>query len=220
MNIPNHVGISPDGNRRYAREHRLPLENAYELGAQKALEVVDSCLKREVKEISFYGTSASNLLKRPKGEIAALQSGVVYFCHRLTEKKIPFHLIGDPKDAVIETYAELFRESVGGAECPIHIDAAGADNIRGELAPLFDAIIKLGVEKVWARPEHFIRTAGVGPIDLVIRTGNRKRLSNFLPWQSGNAELYFVEALWPNFELDMLEQAFTWFNEQARTRGS
>jgi|SRR3989344_2021323 len=224
-NIPNHVGIIPDGNRRYSKREKTNLLQAYLKGSEIALETVEWARAAGVKHISFFGTSNENVLCRPPSEIVALRKGVFHFCEKILLQNTTLHLVGDiesmgqtPKER--KAFRWLKEQSCASGKFVVHADVNYSGDIRFELAPLFEAIKLHGLEKVMLAPERYISSAGVPPIDLVIRLGGKPRLSGFLPFQTTYAELYFRDELWGDFNLEIFDDALKWFAKQDRSKGA
>jgi undecaprenyl diphosphate synthase len=225
MKIPYHIGIIPDGNRRYAKREGISLEKAYLIGADIALSTIQWAKDIGVKHISLFGTSHENVLARPDVEITALRKGVVYFCDKVIEQGIALHLVGNigeiaqsPKEK--QLFLKFSKESKVSDKFTVHADVNYSGEIRNELQPLFESIKKYGIEKIEKNPEKFISSADVPPVDLVIRVGGKPRLSGFLPFQTTYAELYFRDELWGDFNKQIFDEAIQWFKKQDRTKGA
>lgn len=226
MNIPNHVGIIPDGNRRYAVKEGLTLRESYLHGARIALDITIAAKSRGVRHVSFFGTSHANVLKRPEREMKAFREGVIYFCEKVClDFRWSLHLVGDI-DGIAETSAQkqtflrLRQASTANGEFVVHAGVNYSGEVEAELQPLFTAIKTHGLKAVQRHPHRFITSAGVPPVDLLIRTGGRRRLSGFLPFQTAYAELFFCEDLWGYFSPRMFTRALRWFSTQDRTQGA
>lgn len=225
MKIPYHIGVIPDGNRRYAKREHIPLEKAYLVGAEIALNTMQWAKDIGSKHISFFGTSNENVLSRSDEEITDLRKGVLYFCNKVLQKGFALHLVGDvehitqsPKEK--EFFLGLKNKSSVGDDFTVHADVNYSGEIGNELRPLFESIRKYGIDKVEQNPEKFISSAGVPPVDLVIRVGGKPRLSGFLPFQTTYAELYFRDELWGDFTKKIFDESIEWFNKQDRTKGA
>jgi undecaprenyl diphosphate synthase len=225
MKIPNHIGIIPDGNKRYAKEKKISLSQAYLEGANIALNAVEWARIAGVKHVSFFGTSNENVLGRPNKEMLALKRGIVYFCREILSQDISLHLVGaieeiaqTPKEK--KTFLAFKKRSSARGDFVVHADVNYSGEIGAELKPLFQAIKRYGLERVQKSPEKFISSAGVPPVDLVIRTGGKPRLSGFLPFQTTYAELYFMDNLWGYFDEDMFIESLAWFGKQDRSKGA
>ncbi len=225
MKIPYHIGVIPDGNRRYSKQGNIPLEKAYMVGADIALNMIDWAKTIGVKHISFFGTSNENVLGRSNEEITDLRKGVIYFCNEILKRGLALHIVGDiegiaQSPAEKKIFKDINKQSRISEDFTVHADVNYSGEIKNELAPLFEAIKKYGIEKVEKDPAHFISSADVPPIDLVIRVGGKPRLSGFLPFQTTYAELYFREELWGDFTKKKFDEAIEWFGKQDRTKGT
>src|ERR1035437_4887947 len=105
MKIPNHIGIIPDGNRRYAKRENISLDEAYIVGADIALDAIQWAKDIGVNHISLFGTSHENVLNRSDEEITVLRKGVLYFCDEGVKPHLTLHLVGD-----IESIAQSPKE--------------------------------------------------------------------------------------------------------------
>ena len=224
-NAPIHIGIIPDGNRRYAACQRKSLVWSYTHGAQIALETARWAKAAGVRDVSFFGISNENLRRRHPREIEALREGVVYFCELVQDYKIDLHLVGnidglDLTEMHRKRLEDVSRKAYVGGAFTVHADINYSGDVRSELAPLFCAIEKHGIETVKNAPEKFILSAGVPPVDLVIRTGGKARLSGFLPFQTTQAQLYFRNDLWGEFRKDIFDEALRWYELQDKTLGA
>ncbi len=225
MKIPHHIGVIPDGNRRYAQVKNISLLQSYMRGADVALNTIEWARNVGVKHISFFGTSNENVLRRPVSEMTALRKGVLYFCKEVLASNTQLHLVGDIR-GIAQTPKERreFLALQGGkytsGNFVVHADINYSGEIRSELRPLFQAIKRHGLDRVRRSPEKFISSAGVPPVDLVIRLGGKPRLSGFLPFQTTYAELYFRDELWGYFNNVMFAEALEWFSKQDRSMGT
>jgi tritrans,polycis-undecaprenyl-diphosphate synthase [geranylgeranyl-diphosphate specific] len=209
--VPRHVGIILDGNRRFAKQLMIKPWKGHEWGAKRFDEIFEVARKAGVKELTLYVFSLENL-GRPKKELDYLMNlfrkeferfkndsrvqkyGVrVNFIGRLdvfpedVQKKAR-ELMELTKDN--DSYFINFAMGYGGREEVIHATKLIAEKIsKGEMA--VDDIN----EEVFSKNVYISSQP-----DLIIRTGGEKRLSNFLMWQSGYAELMFVDTKWPEFK--------------------
>lgn len=189
-NIPNHIGIIPDGNRRFAKVHNIPLRQAYIHGAKIGMDIVRSACLAGVKHLTFFAVSNNNLLKREEVEIDGLRMGIISFCSMLVTSKTQFQLVGEPDEVIDHLMAKFLREQRTKEEFIVHV--------------ILDESLKAD---------------DVPPINLVIRTGNRHSLSGFLPRQTSFAELYFTEVLWGDFRYALFNESLNWYSKQVQLEG-
>lgn len=220
--LPEHIGLIMDGNRRWAR--RMGIANpsiGHRYGAEHVEDVLRWCERVGIKHVSVYVCSTENLRRRGAAEIAFLMEVIEQVVSgRLgrADASWQVHVVGmldvlptgtahALKDAVDRT-----RDCTTGAHVTLAVGYGGrqelVDAVRSLIydraaagASVAEVAEALTVDQI---AEH-LYTAGQPDPDLVIRTSGEQRLSNFLPWQSAHSELYFCEAYWPAFrEIDLL----------------
>ena len=229
-NIPRHIAIILDGNRRFAQKSGLNKLQGHVLGAKKLEEVLKWCQELGVKHITVYAFSTENF-NRPSEEVKALMDlfaekfKKVAKNERVHKYKIRIRAIGDlnrlPKQVrrAIEEAQEV-TQGYDGHTLNIAVGYGG----RAELAEAVRKIcerIKRGELKPSDVDESIINshlyTAGIPDPDLVIRTSGEERLSGFLLWQSAYSELYFCEADWPEFnKIEFLRAIRTYQGRERR----
>lgn len=229
-NIPRHIAIILDGNRRFAQKSGLNKLQGHVLGAKKLEEVLKWCQELGVKHITVYAFSTENF-NRPSEEVKALMDlfaekfKKVAKNERVHKYKIRIRAIGDlnrlPKQVrrAIEEAQEV-TQGYDGHTLNIAVGYGG----RAELAEAVRRIcerIERGELKPSDVDESIINshlyTAGIPDPDLVIRTSGEERLSGFLLWQSAYSELYFCEADWPEFnKIEFLRAIRTYQGRERR----
>jgi|SRR3989344_530798 len=224
--IPNHVAVVPNGNRRGSRISDISLEEAYLLGAARALEVVHSAKDMGVKHVSFFGLSVENLNNRSTEEIDALMEGALNFCDEAMDLGFTLHPFGFIDEfAGVEKYEPLYRrlkrlreDYEPSDQFTIHVAANYSGKAQHELRPLFEALYN-EFPVAQRDPMKYILSGGVPDVDLFIRTGGEQRTSGLLPFQSSYAELYFTPTFWPDFTAEKFQEAVKWFGSQPRNFG-
>lgn len=224
--IPRHIAIIMDGNRRWAKQRRLLTIEGHRAGERVIEPVALRCKELGVLAVSFYTLSTENL-KRPPEEVEALlnvlRMGAAPMLERLAREDIRFTPLGDlelfPEDIRnILLHAAEITQDKRGMRINLALSYGGKNEIVRAVRKLNrDGIVNDAIteESLSAR----LDTADQPDPELVIRTGGRSRLSNFLPWQTVYAELYFTDTLWPDFTVEELNTAVVWFQEQIRTFG-
>jgi len=223
-NVPKHIAIILDGNRRYAKKLGIAKFKGHEKGFNKIKELLEWCIELGVKEVTLYCFSTENF-KRDKTEVDYLFG--------LFRKKIgdfkKDKLIHDNKVKIsVVGRIGMFPEDMQKEMKEIMDDTKDYDNYklnlalayggRGEIVDAVKKIISFGVKEV---SEELIKENLYLPndVDILIRPGGEKRLSNFLLWQSSYAELWFSEKLWPEFDKEDLIKAVEWYRERERRFG-
>lgn len=219
------LAITPDGNRRYAKKYNLTLEESYRRGFEKAEEVFDWCLEvPDLKSATIYALSTENF-RRNRNELETLFFLYDYYFKKLARNskihsnRVRVRIVGR------ETELEPIKEAI------IELQNATKDydgytlNIAlgyGGRAEIIDAIKKAaGRGAIGGLTEDNFSQYLYQPddIDLMIRTGASRRLSNFLLWQTSYAELYFLDKLWPEFEKEDFDNAIAAYNDAKKNFG-
>jgi undecaprenyl diphosphate synthase len=196
---PRHVGFIPDGNRRWAKARGLPPEAGYAHGIAPAMALFELCERLGVPEVSVYGFTQDNT-RRPAEQTARYREAVVAFAHEI-EQRAALLVVGDERSPVFPPELLPFRRRRGAG---IKVNLLANYGWSWDLDGL---------------REGCLRSADVSRIDLVVRWGGGRRLSGFLPVQSVYADIFVVDAYWPDFEPRHFLDALGWFSRQDRTLG-
>jgi undecaprenyl diphosphate synthase len=224
--LPRHVAIIMDGNRRWARQHDRPELEGHAAGVEAIREILRHAVRRGVRVMTLYAFSRENWARSDDeviGLFQLLEGAIRSETDELRHQGVHVRLLGRLDELPDET-----RRSIGEA-----LDAtAEGDRLVLNIAfnyagrtELVDAVRRLVAQGV--APESIdegmisaaLYTAGLPDPDLVIRTGGEQRLSNFLIWQSAYAEFYFCDALWPDFGPDTFDEALLEFARRHRRFG-
>jgi undecaprenyl diphosphate synthase len=221
---PAHVGIVPDGNRRYAERAGMSKVDAYDLAARKAVEAVRWCLDLGVTHLSAFGVSQENIALRPRDEVVMLHDSLLRFCEEVgTVAGARLRLFGDiaglPRDLPASPRLVALAERTGTGPARLIVHVGINYSAQAEVAQLLRAVQAHGTETVALKPADHLLSAGVPPVDLMVRTGGCQRLSGFLPLQTAYAELWFSETLWPELTRVEFERALAWYARQERRMG-
>jgi tritrans,polycis-undecaprenyl-diphosphate synthase [geranylgeranyl-diphosphate specific] len=232
--IPRHVAVIQDGNRRFARDQGIQTAVGHRLGADTTEQVLDWACDLGVRHITLYTFSTENF-RRDREELASLfalfqeKFRAILRDERVHRNHIRVRMIGDrsllPDDLLetIDAAEEATREyddyfinvalAYGGRNEIVHAARSILGEVRrGALAPA--AITPDTVES------HLHRGAPVPPVDLIIRTGNDSRTSNFLPWLANGHEsaVYFCAPYWPAFRKIDLLRAMRVYDQRMRLK--
>jgi len=226
-NIPSHIAIIMDGNRRWARARGLPDIKGHEEGANTLEKIVEAAEKLGVKTITVYALSTENLKERAKREVVGLfnlmRSGYQTKIKKMMQNGVRVSVIGEAEGlpATIKRIIEEIRKTYIKNES-IKLNIALNYGGKKELVEAIKDIVKSGIDVNKINDELIAKhlyTEGQRDPDLVIRTGGRIRLSNFLLWQTAYSELYFTQTLWPDFGPSDLKKAIDWYQTQKRNFG-
>jgi undecaprenyl diphosphate synthase len=226
-NIPQHIAIIMDGNRRWARTRGLADKKGHEAGALALENLIEPAAKLGIKTITVYALSTENLRERAKREVSAifyiLRSSFKEKLKKLVDKGVRVDILGEmeglPKS--IKKIIEDLRKTYIKNET-IKVNVALNYGGKKELIEAIKEIVKEGVDVNKINDEIIAKhlyTSGQTDPDLVIRTGGYIRLSNFLIWQTAYSELYFTTVLWPDFDESELKKAIVWYQNQKRNFG-
>lgn len=226
-NIPSHIAIIMDGNRRWARARNLPDIKGHEAGAETLERIVDEASRLGIKTITVYALSTENIRERAKREVFGLFNLMRKVYHkrlsRMMQKGVRVSILGEVvglPEAIKKLIEEIKKVYIKNESIQLNI----ALNYGGkkELIKAVKDIVKQGIDVKKINEElleKHLYTKGQTNPELVIRTGGRIRLSNFLLWQTAYSELYFTTKLWPDFDPKELRKAIAWYQSQKRNFG-
>ena len=228
--LPLHVGIIMDGNRRWAKKRNLPVSVGHSKGAETFKKLALYCNKIGLRHLTVYAFSTENW-KRSEQEISSLMLLFRKYLKMVMEKfkdeniRIKFigdisKFSGDIKD-MIKTI-EFETENRTGLNLNIAMNYGGRAEILRAIQNISKEVQnkKLKCENISEELiENNLYTVGQGDVDLIIRTANEKRISNFLLWQAAYAEFYFTNVLWPDFSEKEFDKAIIEYNKRIRKFG-
>ena len=227
-NIPQHIAIIMDGNRRWARAHHLPDIKGHEAGSDALEKVVESAGNLGVKTVTVYALSTENIKERAKREVIGLfnlmRRGYQTKLKKMMKNGVKVSVLGE-LEGLPETVRRIINEirKTYIKQESIKLNIALNYGGKKELVEAIKDIVKEGidVDKINEKLiERHLYTNGIPDPELVIRTGGRSRLSNFLLWQTAYSEVYFTKTLWPDFNGEGLKRAIIWYQNQKRNFGS
>jgi len=232
--LPKHVAVMLDGNRRWAeRNFGAKAQVGHTAGGKKIHEFLGWCDDLEIPVVTLYMLSIENLTKRSNDELDALLRIIGDVATELAEaKKWRVRLVGDRDSLPVQLRARIEIAEKATADLDgLHVNLAVAYGGRNEIAEAMKNILRMHSEagtKIedlaeLLSPElitEHLYTGGQPDPDLIIRTSGEQRLSGFLLWQSSNSELYFEEALWPDFRRVDFLRALRAFGKRNRRFGA
>ena len=231
INMPNHIAIIMDGNRRWAKQRNLPIKLGHKQGAETLKAIVRYANKIGLKYITVYAFSTENW-KRSKEEVEALMSLLEMYLNSFTEdadtENIVIKVLGDI-DALSESLQKGIENAVKrtenntGITFSIALNYGGRDEIVHAVKKIATDV-KEGKLKIDQITEDVISnnlyTKSMPDPDLLIRTSGELRLSGFLTWQSVYSEFLFIDKLWPDFSTDDLDMAIKEYSKRTRKFGA
>lgn len=223
QNIPAHVAIIPDGNRRWAKNKGLPSLEGHRKGAQNFEKLADKAREMGIQCFTTWVFSTENW-KRPQDEIDYLFDIARKYVKKYKEKclreKTRFIHLGRkdrlPEDIVRELIdIEEKTKEYTSFNIALGFDYGGHDEIVRAVEVLKNKNLPITMESI----ENNLDTKGLPPPDFIIRTSGELRLSGFLSWQSAYAELYFPNIHFPDFTPELFEKAVLDFAKRDRRFG-
>lgn len=223
MNDLVHLAIIMDGNGRWAKRQGKERSFGHNEGAKKVREITKYAAKMGIKYLTLYAFSTENW-NRPKAEVAILMKLLSKYLHSemsiLKENNICFDVIGDMSKLSTTLQKEILHVKEATKECTgLRQILAINYGAHDEILRAINKSLHVNGEITKEILESNLDTAGIPPVDLLLRTGGDYRLSNFLLWQSAYAELFFTKTLWPEFSMGELEAIVSEYKTTERRYG-
>jgi len=213
MRIPGHIGIIPDGNRRWAESRGLSKEMGYASGLKPGLKLYKLCKELGIQELTYYGFTMDNT-KRPNEQTEAFTKACIKAVEMLSKEDASLRVIGNtssskfPEELLEYTERKVFGK--GGIKINFLVN-------YGWQWDLLELYRKKRTSK--RAINDYLKSNDVSRVDLIIRWGGRRRLSGFLPIQSVYSDFYVIDDYWPDFKPEHLFQALKWYDKQDITLG-
>ena len=230
LKMPNHVAIILDGNGRWAKAKGMPRNYGHVQGAKTVEVICEEAYKMGIQYLTVYAFSTENW-NRPQDEVDALMKllrNYMKTCLKTAEKnRMCVRVLGDKTrlDEDIRTRIAELEEATknnDGLHFQIAINYGGRDEIvravRRISQEVKDGVLEAGDITAESIADH-LDTRGIPEPDLLIRTCNEQRISNFLLWQLAYTEFYFTPVPWPDFTKEELEKAVEAYNHRDRRYG-
>ena len=229
-NLPKHIGIIMDGNRRWAKENNLSTKEGHKAGAKNLETIAKFCNNIGIKYLTVYAFSTENW-KRTKEEVSALmfilKANLDSMLRKMDLENIKIRVIGEKENIPpdIQTKIDKLVEKTknntgltlniafnyGGRREIVHATKVLAEKVKNGEMDINDITEDSISESIY--------TAGQPDPDLIIRTSKELRISGFLTWQSTYSEFYFPETFWPAFSEDNLIEAIKAYQHRNRRFG-
>ncbi len=230
LTMPRHVAIILDGNGRWARSKGMPRNYGHVQGAKTVETICEDAYRMGIQYLTVYAFSTENW-GRPRDEVDALMKllrNYMKTCLKTAEKnRMCVRVLGEKSrlDEDIRSRIQELEEATkdnDGLHFQIAINYGGRDEIVRASRKMAEAVAegKLRPEEITEETlSGFLDTAGIPEPDLLIRTCNEQRISNFLLWQLAYTEFYFTPVLWPDFTKEELMKAVEAYNHRDRKYG-
>ena len=228
--VPEHVAIIMDGNGRWAIERGLPRTSGHKEGAKAVRRIIDDCISLKIPILTLYAFSTENW-KRPKSEVLYLinlfKNVLIEEKEHLINNRIKVNFLGRsnflPK-SLVEKMQEIKNATNKNTVLSLNIaiNYGGRAEIVDAIKKIASKIVnkKLNIDEI---DENIVKEnlyiKQLPDPDLLIRTGNEMRISNFMLWQIAYTELYVSPAYWPDFDRNKLMEAISNFQKRTRKYG-
>jgi undecaprenyl diphosphate synthase len=212
--LPRHIGIIPDGNRRWALKNGYEKQDGYQYGIDPGFTLYKMCLDLGIEEMTFYGFTVDNT-KRPAIQTRAFQSACVDSVTKLANRDADLLIVGNTNSPLFPQELLPYAKRVKFGKGLIKINFLVNYGWNWDLNYPFknnNSLCKSDLTKEIASSE-------ISEIDLIIRWGGRRRLSGFLPVQSIYADFFVLDELWPDFKPEQFYRALEWYQDQDVTLG-
>lgn len=204
--IPRHIGIIPDGNRRWAVQKGLSKEEGYDHGISPGMKLFTICRDLGIEEMTFYGFTADNT-KRPSRQRIAFSEACVKAVETLSRENARLLVLGNTKSAMFPKKLLPY----------VSRQTFGTGGIKVNFLVNYSFEWDLGFHG--GALNSTLKSADISRMDLIIRWGGRRRLSGFLPVQSVYSDIYVVDDYWPDFTAKHVYDALAWYSVQDITLG-
>lgn len=236
-NIPNHIAIIPDGNRRWAKKRNMKPWEGHTAGAEIFGKLSEKALELGIKHLTFWGSSKDNLIKRPILEKKALLNifetyfQKLFSAKKICDKKIRVNVLGDWKKQFPNKLINILEDGIQKTQnhnqyfLNFLLAYDGMSDVISSIQSIANKLkdnpnkdIKITDKLVW---DNLI-TNELPEVDLIIRTGVENDPHNsvgFLMWQSRNSQYYFSDKMFPDFNAKEFEKAIIDFQKRERRFG-
>ena len=224
--IPKHLAIIMDGNGRWAQQRNKKRTFGHKAGVEKTREIVEACAEKGVQSLTLFAFSSENW-SRPEEEVSYLMELFILALKRevkmLNKNNAQLKFIGN-----ISGFSNKSQKSIADAQAQTSDNDGLQLNIAANYGGRWDIVnaankasIDLAAGELLSEEllNAQLTTKDLPPLDLMIRTGGEKRISNFLIWQAAYAELYFSDKLWPDFDSIELDKALAEYADRERRYG-
>jgi len=230
-NIPDHIAIIPDGNRRWAKNKGLESWKGHEVGAKNLEELIKKAMEKNIKCLSFWGSSLDNLSKRPISEKKALLEIYNKYFQKLLKNEdihrneVRVNVIGRWEEQFPEFLKNVIKEVIDKTKkyekkvLNFMLAYSGTDDMLQAIKSIKGKNINAEDIKLEDIKRNLM-TRDLPPVDFMIRTGGEPHNSNgFLMWDTANAQLYFSEIFFPDFSKEEFSEALEDYSRRGRRFG-
>ena len=224
MNKVSHIAIIMDGNGRWGKKKRKNRNFGHQSGVKVIEKIVKASINANIPILTFFTFSSENW-KRPKKEISFLFKLINYYfikeINNLIKNNIKINVIGNIKNLPGKVRLSLIDSMKKTKHCnKILVNLAINYGSQNEILEATKQMYKKGLSFNSKNLQNNLYTKGIPNPDILIRTGGKKRLSNFLLWQMAYTEIYFINKLWPDFKVIDYSKIINNFKKVKRNFGN
>ena len=223
MNSPKHVAIIMDGNGRWGLKKKKSRNYGHSEGVKVVEKIIAEAISNKIKYLTLFTFSTENW-KRPKKEVTflmyLLEKYIEKYLNNFDKKNIKLNIIGN-----IKKFPTSLKKKIKKAEIQTSNNKSIQINIAlnyGAKEEIVNSIKKIKILSLPINEKNIsnnLYTKNIPDPEILIRTGNRFRLSNFLLWQSSYAEIFFIKKLWPDFNKNDFKKILFKFSKIRRNFG-
>jgi undecaprenyl diphosphate synthase len=224
--VPRHLGLILDGNRRWAKEHNLPVYEGHKAGYRNMETILEAAMDRGVEYVSVYAFSTENWHRSAEEVRQLMRLFLWIFKHELENLKrhgVRVHVLGSKVrlgKALVKAIhnAEQETKDYKKGTLLFCLNYGG----QQEIVDTMKQLLAEGVDPADMTAERIsekLESGGVPPVDLIIRTSGEQRLSNFMLWQAAYSEFMFTPTKWPDFSVDELDEMLAVYANRHRRFG-
>jgi tritrans,polycis-undecaprenyl-diphosphate synthase [geranylgeranyl-diphosphate specific] len=233
QNLPKHIAIIPDGNRRWAKKHLLDVWLGHKKGTERLDKLLGVVIELNIPHLSFWGSSKDNLKKRPAREVKFLLDLFKRKFLELSENeivhgnRIKINIFGSWREQFPRDVKASLDKAIKNTKnystffLNFFIAYSGTDEVLGAVRCIAkkareNSSLKINQDLL----KSCLLTCDLPPVDLMIRTGGEPHLSDgFMMWETANSQLYFSDKLWPDFNEQDLRKAIEDYSKRGRRFG-
>ena len=223
-NKPEHIAFILDGNKRWAKKNNISLQKAYKKGLENISSLINNCLEIELKYLTLFTLSSENIQRQSVNNIFQViyDDFSFFFDKIIQEKKIKIKIIGSKlnlPNKILKLIDHCEYETKNNNQLTLNL--AFNYGFRNEIEQVFQKIKEdssINIKNSQHIKELFL-LGNIKDPDLLIRTGGKKRLSNFIMYNLIYTEIFFIDTLWPDFNFEELKLLITKYNSIKRTYG-
>ncbi len=228
--LPQHVAVVMDGNGRWAEQRRRPRPFGHRAGVKAVRGIIGACVSKGIGALTLFAFSSENW-SRPRSEVSSLMDLFLRSLRReaaeLSANGVRLRFIGDRSrfsQELVSLMGDVEQQTLSNERLHLNIavNYGGRWDIVAAARDLAFAVAQGTLDPEQIDQDRFalsMSLAGLPEPDLLIRTGGERRISNFLLWQLAYTELYFSNALWPDFDDAAFDAALTDFAQRERRFG-